>query len=72
MAFNNQARNKDIWIIGFIIQGHKDVRKESLVNNNLVAAQQKTKLVVGIAAIFGFQLFSTDVTQGYFQSSEKS
>lgn len=44
--------------------------KKSLVHNTSVARQQGTKLEVGIAAISGFELFSSDVIHVYLQSSE--
>lgn len=36
-----------------------------------VARQYATKLLVGIASIFGFRLLPTDVTQEYIQSAEE-
>ena len=36
-----------------------------------VAKQHAVRMLIGIAAIFGFRLFSSDVTQAYLQSIEK-
>lgn len=44
--------------------------KQFLVLKTSVARQQETKEVVGRAAIFFFQLYSTDFTQAYLQRSD--
>ena len=44
--------------------------KTSLVYDNPIARQISMKILVGLAAVYGFRLFSTDVTQAYLQSAE--
>ena len=71
LAIKDEGTNREIWKARFIVQGHLDGLKNWLVHNISVIRQHAIKMLVGIAAIFGFQLFSTDVTQAYLQSAEK-
>lgn len=45
--------------------------KQSLAHSISVARQQITNPVAGVAAISGFQLYSTDITQAYLYGPEK-
>lgn len=47
----------------FVFQGQKDHTKQSLVITTSVSRLQSTKIVLGIAAIFEFQLSSSSATQ---------
>lgn len=71
LAIKDEGKNKEVWKARYVVEGHRDSMRQSLVHNTTVARQQSTKLVVGIAAIFGFNLFSSDITQAYLQNSEK-
>jgi Reverse transcriptase (RNA-dependent DNA polymerase) len=52
------------------VQGYRDHLKTSLVHDTATSRQHSSRLLVGLAASFGFRFFSTDVTQDYLQSSE--
>ena len=71
LAIKDQGTSKEVWKARFIVQGYKDKLKTSLVHNSPTSRQYSTRILVGLAAIFGFRLFSTDVTQAYLQSAEK-
>lgn len=45
--------------------------KESEVHDIYIAVQQSTKIIVGVAAMFDFQLCSPEKTQAYSQSTDK-
>lgn len=70
LAIKNQGTNKEIWKACFVVQRPRDKLKNHLVHKISVAKQQTTKILIGIAAIFGFRMFSTDVTPVYIQSIE--
>jgi hypothetical protein len=44
--------------------------KKALEHDTATSRQHSSRVLVGLAAIFGFNLFSTDVTQAYLQSAE--
>lgn len=62
LAIKDEGTGNEIWKARFMVQGHKDFMKNSLVHNLSVDKQHAIKILVEIAAIFGFRLFSTDVT----------
>jgi Reverse transcriptase (RNA-dependent DNA polymerase) len=53
-----------------VVQGHRDKEKTSMVHHNTTAKQQSTRLLTGLAAIFGFRVCTHDVQQAYLQSAE--
>lgn len=71
LAIKDGGTPKERWKARFVVQGHRDKMKRSLVHDSPNAKQQSTRLVVGLASVFGFRLFSTDVTQAYLQSADE-
>ena len=71
LAIKDEGTDREIWKARFIVQGHRDRFKKSLVHDISVARQYAIKMLVGIASIFGFRLFSSDVIQSYIQSAEE-
>lgn len=71
LAIKNSGTTYEALKARFIVQGYKDAMKSSLVHNVYVARQYSTKLIVSLAVIFNFRLFSTSVNQAYLQSTEK-
>jgi len=70
LAIKDEGTDKEVWKARYVVQGYRDKMKTSLVHDSSKARQQSTRLLVGLAAIFDFRLFSTDVTQAYLQSSD--
>ena len=71
LTIKDSGTKSEVWKARYVVQGHKDKMKRSFVHDTSNARQFSIKLLVGIAALFGFRLFSTDVTQAYLQSSEE-
>jgi Reverse transcriptase (RNA-dependent DNA polymerase) len=61
---------KEIYKARYVVQGHRDKEKTSMVHHNTTATQQSTRLLIGLAAIFGFRVCTHDVQQAYLQSAE--
>lgn len=70
MTIKDGGTNRKVWKARFVVQGHRDKMKNSLVHDILVSRQYSVKILVELASSLGFQIFSTDVTQAYLQSSE--
>jgi hypothetical protein len=70
LALKDEGTEQEIWKARFVVQGYRDKMKTSLVHDAATSKQYSSRILVGLAAIFGFRLFSTDVTQAYLQSSE--
>lgn len=69
-AIKEIGTDKEIWKERFVLQRYKDAMKQSLVYNTYVSKHSSTKIIIELSAISGFQLYSSDVTQAYLQSSE--
>ena len=70
LAIKDEGTKKEVWKARFVVQGYRDKLKTSLEHDAPTARQYSTRVLVGLAAIFGFRIFSTDVTQAYLQSAE--
>lgn len=55
----------------YVAQGHRDLDKQFMVHNITTLRQSSTRIIVSVAAIKNFRLFSHDVTQAYLQSDER-
>jgi hypothetical protein len=71
LAIKDEGTDKEVWKERFVVQGYRDHLKTSLVHVTATSRQHSSRVLVGLAAIFGFNLFSTDATQAYLQSAEK-
>jgi hypothetical protein len=70
LAIKDGGTDKEVWKARFVVQGYRHDLKTSLVHDTATSRQHSSCVLVGLAAIFGFNLFSTDVTQSYLQSAE--
>jgi Reverse transcriptase (RNA-dependent DNA polymerase) len=62
--------DKELYKARYVVQGHRDKEKTSMVHQNTTAKQQSTRLLTGLAAKFGFRVCTHDVQQAYLQSAE--
>jgi Reverse transcriptase (RNA-dependent DNA polymerase) len=70
LSIKDEGTENEVWKARIVVQGYLDHLKTSLVHDTATSRQHSSRLLVGLAASFGFRLFSTDVTQAYLQSSE--
>ena len=54
----------------YVSPGHRDLVKQFMMYNITPLRQSATRIIVSVAAIRNFRLFSHDVTQAYLQSDE--
>lgn len=62
VEIKDKRTNKEHWKARLIVQGCTDAMNQSLVHNTFFARQPSTKIVVRLAFIFRFNLYSSDVT----------
>lgn len=71
LAIKNKGTGKEVLKARYVVQGHMDREKNLLVHNSPTVSQQSIRLLIAIATIFGFEIWSEDMTQAYLQGAER-
>jgi Reverse transcriptase (RNA-dependent DNA polymerase) len=71
LTIKDSGTSKEIHKARYVVQSFRDKKKTSLVHEAPTSKQQSAKLLIGLAAIFGYRIFSTDVTQAYLQAQSR-
>lgn len=56
-----KSTSEKLWLVIFIAQYCKHIMKQAFINSTLPVAQQRTKLIIGNFALFGFQRYYKDL-----------
>jgi Reverse transcriptase (RNA-dependent DNA polymerase) len=70
MTIKNIGTPEEMYKARFVVQGHKDREKAFLTHNSATLRHSSVKLLVSIAAIMGFRIWTHDVTQAYTQAAD--
>lgn len=71
LTIKHKDTDKEMFKARFVVQGHLDREKAFLVHASTTASQQAIRLLVSLATIFGFRLWSEDMTLAYIQGAER-
>lgn len=71
LAIKHKKNGQDIFRARFVVGGHKDRDNGHIVHSATNLKQTSIRLLLALASIFGFELYSLDVTQAYLQSASQ-
>lgn len=70
-AIKHKESGKDVLRARFVVSGHRDREKNSLVHNSTNLKQSSIRTIIALATILGFDVWSVDVNHAYLQSDSK-
>jgi len=71
LTIKDEGTENERWKARLVVQGFNDNMKSCIVHDIPILRHFSVKIIVAVAALMGFRLFSTDVTQAYLQSTEE-
>lgn len=69
LAIKRKDTGEEVYKARFVLGGHKDRDKRSVVHSATTLKQSSIMLLLELATILGFKLWSTDINQAYLQSA---
>lgn len=72
LLIKNKDTDKEMFKARYVVQGHLDWDKNMLVHNSTNVGQKDVWLLISIATIFGFEIWSEDMSQAYLQGAERT
>lgn len=71
LAVRNVGTNNELCKARFLVQGHTDSENNLLVHTSTNIRQRSIRILIAIAAIFGFRIRTQNISQVYLQSASK-
>lgn len=71
LTVKNANTDEEVYKARYVVQVHRDKEKKFLVHDSTNLRQRSNRLLVAIAAIFSFRIWSHDVRKAFLQSAEK-
>jgi Reverse transcriptase (RNA-dependent DNA polymerase) len=69
LTIKRQDNGEEVYKARFVLGGHRDRDKRSVVHNATNLRQSSIRILLALATILGFNMWSTDINQAYLQSA---
>jgi Reverse transcriptase (RNA-dependent DNA polymerase) len=69
LAIKKGEDGSEVYKARLVLGGHRDKEKRALIHNSNNVSQTSIRLLIALAAVFGFNIFTADVKQAYLQSA---
>jgi Reverse transcriptase (RNA-dependent DNA polymerase) len=69
LTIKDSGTDNEIFKARYVARGFNDIGKAHLIHDSPISKAESTRMIVSLAAIFGFRISSSDVTQAYIQST---
>jgi Reverse transcriptase (RNA-dependent DNA polymerase) len=69
LTIKDSGTVNDIFKTRYVAHGFNDIAKAHLIYDSPVSKPESTRIILSLAAILGFRITSSDVTQAYIQST---
>jgi Reverse transcriptase (RNA-dependent DNA polymerase) len=69
LAKKRKDDGEEVLKAGFVIGGHRDIWKKALVHTYNATQQTSIRILMALASILGFDVWSADICQAYLQSA---
>jgi hypothetical protein len=69
LAVKDSGTDNEIFKARYVDREFNDIGKAHLIHDSSVSKAECTRMILSLAAIFGFRISSSDVTQAYVQST---
>jgi hypothetical protein len=71
LAIKYEDDGREVYKIRLCLGGHRDFLKNHMVHTATTLTQTSTRPILALAAIFGWNVWTTDVQQAYLQSASR-
>ena len=71
IAIKDLEADNPIFKVRFVAHRHRDAEKHNLVHDSTNVRQSSVRIVIALAAIMGFEVWTEYISQAYFQSAGK-
>jgi hypothetical protein len=68
LTIKDSGTDNELFKARYVARVFNDIGKAHLIQNSPVSKAESTRMILSLAAIFGFRISSSDMTQVYIQS----